>query len=106
VRDERSGCSEREPLTGEVHVNDDRRRKRKEVRYLQSESVWLQKAVFALRKAEAARESLADVRDEEAEPYFLSVGDRELSIQDLDEALDVRVEALMKTVREMRRSLY
>jgi hypothetical protein len=87
-------------------VNDDRRRKRKEVRYLQSESVWLQKAVFALRKAEAAREALADARDEEAGPYLLPVGGHELSIQELDEALDTRVEALMKTVREMRRSLY
>jgi hypothetical protein len=89
-----------------VDVPDERRQKRKEVSYLQSESVWLQKAVFALRKAEAAREGLADVRDEAAGPYEVRVGDRTVSIQELDEALDGRVEALMKQVREMRRSLY
>jgi hypothetical protein len=88
-----------------VEVADERRRKRKEVQYLQSESVWLQKAVFALRKAEAARDGLADVREEAVGAYELEVGGRTLGLHELDEALDVRVDALMKEVREMRRSL-
>ena len=86
-------------------MSDERRQKRKEITHLQSESVWLQKALFALRKAEDARQKLADARDESGEPYVLRVGDREVSVEELEEGLDQRAERLIKTVREMRRNL-
>lgn len=86
-------------------MSDERRQKRREIGHLQSESVWLQKALFALRKVEDAREKLAEVRDAPAEPFVLTVGGREIAVQDLEEALDERAERLIKTVREMRRSL-
>lgn len=86
-------------------MSDERRQKRKEIGHMQSESVWLQKALFALRKAEDAREKLADARDEAPEPYVLAVGERDVSVEELEEALDQRAERLIKTVREMRRSL-
>ncbi len=84
---------------------DERRQKRKEITHLQSESVWLQKALFALRKAEDAWQKLADSREETGEPYTLRVGGREVAVEDLEEGLDQRAERLIKTVREMRRSL-
>lgn len=86
-------------------MTDERRLKRKEIRSLQSESVWLQKAVFALRKAEAAHETVADIRNESADSYMIKVADRDFALEDLEDALDARVERLMKTVREMRRNL-
>ena len=86
-------------------MTDDRRIKRKEIRHLQAESVWLQKAVFALRKAEAAREQVADIRDSDHDSYMLTVGDREIQLEDLEDALDQRIESLLKSVREMRRNL-
>jgi hypothetical protein len=87
-------------------MSDDRRQQRREIRHLKNESIWLQKALFALRKAEDAREQLADVRDEEAVSYAFPVGGREVKLEDLEESLDQRIEGLTKTVREMRRELY
>lgn len=84
----------------------ERRRKRAEIRHLQSESVWLQKALFALRKAEAARASAADVRDEDVTTYTLSIAERDVPLEDLEDALETRAKELTETVRKMRRSLY
>ncbi|MEX2571806.1 MAG: hypothetical protein WD737_10960 [Gemmatimonadota bacterium] len=85
-------------------MTDDKSQLRKEIRYLQSESVWLQKALFALRKAEAAREKQTDDQGE-PEPYAFSLGERTVVLEDLEEALDKRVELLMQTVRDMRQTL-
>ena len=86
-------------------MNDDRRRQRKETRILQDESVWLQKALFALRKAEDAHERLFDLREEEAEPYTLVVEDRGIAMEAIEDALEERVERLIKNVRERRRTV-
>lgn len=83
-----------------------RRLKRKEIGYLQNESVWLQKALFALRKAEAAREKLTDFRDAESAPYTIPVDGKEVVVEALEDSLEERVEELIKTVRQMRRNLY
>lgn len=86
-------------------MSDERRRKRTEIRQMQSESVWLQKALFALRKADTARERLADLRDEEISPYVLTVGDVDLSLEALEDALEQRASELTQAVRKMRREL-
>lgn len=83
----------------------DRRQKRKEIRFLQSESAWLQKARFALQKAEAAREKLADARDEEPEPYTLPLDDGHLALEAFEEALEARAQTLLEAVQEQRQSL-
>jgi hypothetical protein len=85
-------------------LNDDRRRQRRETRILQDESVWLQKALFALRKAADARERLSDLRDEEAEPYALVVDDRGVAMEAIEDALEERIERLIRNVRERRRN--
>jgi hypothetical protein len=89
----------------EVCVSDERRQVRKEIRLIQSESVWLQKALFALRKAEAAREKVADAREEKQETYSFAVGGSDLLLEDLEESLEARIELLVQKVREMRKSL-
>lgn len=86
-------------------MSEERRQRRREIRLLQGESVWLQKALFALRKAEAARGKLADLRDEEMESYTLSVGGQRLSVEALEDGLEEHIEDLIRRVREMRRSL-
>lgn len=86
-------------------MNDDRRQQRKETRILQDESVWLQKALFALRKAADARERLSDLRDEEAAPYELVVDDRSLAMEAIEDALEERIERSIKNVRERRRNV-
>lgn len=85
----------------------DRNRQRREIRHLKNESVWLQKALFDLRKAEDAREQLADLRNEKVDTYKIPIGeDGEISFEEIEQGLDRRIEALMKQVREMRRDLY
>lgn len=88
-------------------MNDraERRRRRREIRLLQSESSWLQKALFALRKAEAEREKLSDVRDEEPEDYTLDVGGSDLPLEALEDALDERIQAQLSDIRERRKQL-
>ena len=83
----------------------DARQKRREIRIIQRESVWLQKAMFALSKAQDAREKLADVREEEPETYYLEHGDTNYLVDDLEEALEQKVEKLLQTVRERRDNL-
>lgn len=86
-------------------MDEARRRRRREIRQLNNESVWLQKALFALRKAEEAREKLADVRSEEAGAYTLPVGDDSLPVEVLEDALEERTKELIGQVRTMRREL-
>ena len=82
-----------------------RRDKRKEIRSLQSESVWLQKAVFALNKAETAREKVDEIRGDDSGSYSVRVDGRDVALTDIEDALAERIEGLMKSVREMRRNL-
>lgn len=86
-------------------MSDRRRQQRREIRLQQRESSWLQKALFALGKAEETREKLADTRDEEMEPYIILLKDQEIQMEELEDALQVRIEHLMETVRERRRTL-
>jgi hypothetical protein len=86
-------------------LSDLRRQQRREIRLQQRESSWLQKALFALGKAEETREKLADTRDEEPTPYTLVVGDRELAMEQIEDSLQARIEELMEVVRERRRTL-
>ena len=86
-------------------MSAERRQLRREIRLIQGESVWLQKALFALRKAEEAREKLADARGEEAEEYLLDAEGGRLRLEVLEEALEERAGELLKRVREMRKTL-
>ncbi len=94
---------EKASYTGGV-LADTRRRNRREIRVLSSESAWLQKALFALQKAESSREKLADIRGEKEAPEFvLSLGRKKLKVEDFEEALENRIRELLDDVRERRR---
>jgi|GEM_PF-7095506 len=86
--------------------NAERRERRREIRHLKNESVWLQKALFAFRKAEDAHEQLADTRGQKVDSYMVPIGEEEIAFEELEAGLDKKIDALMKEVREMRRELY
>lgn len=85
-------------------MSDARRRKRREIKLLTNESVWLQKALFALQKVEAVREKMAELSgQDEAEPLVLELGRKKLKVEEFEEALENRVEKLLEEVRERRK---
>ncbi len=86
-------------------MNTDRRRYRRETQLLSGESAWLQKALFALQKAEGTREKLAESRGEEDPPFDLSTEAGTLSLEDIQEGLENRIRELLDEVRGRRRSL-
>lgn len=86
-------------------MNDDRRRYRRETQLLSSESAWLQKALFALQKAEGAREKLTDSRGGEDSTFDLATEAGTLSLEDIQEGLENRIRELLDEVRGRRRSL-
>lgn len=82
-----------------------RRARRREIQLLSNESAWLQKALFALQKAETAREKLADARDAEVPPFELPLDDETLSVEEFQEAMTNRIHELLEDVRARRRTL-
>jgi hypothetical protein len=86
-------------------MDADQRVQRKQIHLLQDESVWLQKALFALRKAQDSAEKLYATREEEAAPYTLPLEDDELSVDAFEAALEARIATLLDKIRDMRRAL-
>lgn len=86
-------------------MNADRRRYRRETQLLSSESAWLQKALFALQKAEGSREKLAESRGQEDVPFDLATEAGTISLEDVQEGLENRIRELLDEVRGRRRSL-
>lgn len=83
-------------------MTDDKRKFRRETRLLQSESSWIQKAIFALGKVDDARDRMADLRDREREPFTIEVDGTTIAGDALEDALEARAKELMQTVRERR----
>jgi len=86
-------------------MNDQKRMQRREIRLIQRESTWLQKALFALGKAEEAREGLAELRGESIEPFKVSLEGRAVPLEELEEALDDHIQELLELVRERRKTV-
>lgn len=86
-------------------MTDARRRKRREIKFLSNESTWLQKALFALSKAETAREKWADLQGEEDIPFVLPHNGDELSVDEFVEAIEGRITHLLAEVKERRRAV-
>lgn len=82
-----------------------RRQQRKEIRLIQNHSSWLQKALFALQKAETAREKLADAKDEDLEPFVIEYEGTDYDVEAFEEALESRVKNLLEVTRERRRAM-
>ena len=85
---------------------DPKRQKRKEIDLTQRESVWLQKALFALRRAEIAHDKLRDATGAEGtEPYTIGRGKTSFRISEMEDALETKIEAMMGSIRQMREEL-
>lgn len=83
-----------------------RRQQRKEIRLIQNHSSWLQKALFALQKAETAREKLSDAKDEgDPGPLIIEHDGEEYDVEAFEEALESRVQELLTVTRERRRAM-
>lgn len=74
---------------------------RKEARHLRSETAWLQKAMFALTKAEASHEKYADLGEGDGE-CKVKINGRKVSLSDINEALEARVGELREMTRDRR----
>lgn len=70
------------------------RQRRREENLLRSESRWLQKAIFNLGKVRQAREKLAEARGEDHEALEVKVGNRTISIDDVEEFCRQRAEVV------------
>lgn len=86
-------------------MTDKKKTRRLLLKAMQTESTWLQKALFALSKAEDARESLAELMDDELEPVMVGSGNNAVTLAEVEEALEHRVTTLMEDVQEERRVL-
>lgn len=75
-------------------MTDDKRLQRKIDKQRETEARWLQKMLFALSKAKEAREKLADT-GVEVNPLVTLDDGTQVSLDDLDEIVNKRVDYLM-----------
>ena len=78
----------------------DRQTQRKLDRLRETESRWLQKAAFALGKTLEAREKLADALTEQLDPVVTLDDGTTVSLDEVEEKLRERVEALRSDLGE------
>ena len=86
-------------------MTDIRRQQRQEIRLLQREATWLQKALFALGKAADARDKMEGGGEEDEPAYVLDTEEGTITMDALEASLEARVKVLMDLVRERRRTL-
>ena len=80
----------------------EKRKQRREMRLIQQEATWLQKAVFAFGKVEDLREKIADLNETEPEPLTVDIEGSEVSLDDVSTALEEKVQATLEMLRERR----
>jgi hypothetical protein len=79
------------------------RNKRLLMKAMQNESTWLQKALFALAKAEDARTTLAELSEGKVEELRAPAKGKYASLGAFRDALEGRVSELMEDLQEQRR---
>jgi hypothetical protein len=89
----------------EPSMTDTRRQQRQEIRLLQREATWLQKALFALGKAADARDRMEAGGEDDEPAYVLDTEEGTITMDALEASLEARVKVLMDLVRERRRTL-
>lgn len=77
----------------------DKQARSRERRLLQSESRWLQKALFALSKAETDRGKLAELRGADPEPLSISLGKKSYEMDAVQEAVQDAVDERLEEIR-------
>lgn len=76
----------------------DKRTQRMIDKHRDNEARWLQKTQFALGKAREAREKLSDTSGEDLNPLLELDDGTKVSIDQLDEIIQKRVDALMEAL--------
>lgn len=79
------------------------RDKRLLMKAMQSESTWLQKALFALQKAADARSTVAEISGEDLGELRAPAKGKWAKMSDFQSALEVRVSDIMDDLQEKRR---
>lgn len=80
----------------------EKRKKRREMRLIQQEATWFQKAVFAFGKAEDIREKIADLNETEPEPLTVQIEGSQVSLDDVSKALEEKIQGTLEMLRERR----
>lgn len=80
----------------------EQRKKRREMRLIQQEATWLQKAVFAFGKVEDLREKIADLNETDPETIKVEIKGKKVSLDDVSKALEERVQGTLEMLRERR----
>lgn len=75
-----------------------------ERRLMESESRWLQKALFALSKAERDREKLAAASDDDLDPIRVTIKGSELNLGTVREAMEEAVRERAEHLRDVLQS--
>jgi len=78
----------------------EKRRENRARRIIRSESRWLQKAIFALSKAEEARTKLADLYDDDPEDFSVKVSGKKQDVGELGALMREAVENRLQKQRE------
>lgn len=86
-------------------MSDAKKRKRRDLKLLTNESVWLQKALFAFNKAEAAWEKRMENNGNEDADYVLKHEGNDFPVEDFVEAIEERVAGILTEVKERRKIL-
>ncbi len=86
-------------------MSDSRRQQRREIRLIQREATWLQKALFALGKAAESREKLEGNGEDDDASYVLELESGPLAMEVVEDGLEARVKELLELVRERRKVL-
>lgn len=79
------------------------RNKRLLMKAMQNESTWLQKALFALAKAEDARVTRAELSEEKVDELKAPAKGKFAPLSAFQDALEGRVSSLMEDLQEQRR---
>lgn len=82
--------------------SQEKRKQRREMRLIQQEATWLQKAVFAFGKVEDLREKIADLNETDPKPLTVQIEGSEVSLDDVSEALEEKVQGTLEMLRERR----
>lgn len=85
-----------------MNQDKEKRKKRREMRLIQQEATWLQKAVFAFGKVEDLREKIADLNETEPDPLTVQIEGSDVSLDDVSTALEEKVQATLEMLRERR----
>lgn len=77
--------------------------RRQLMKAMQNESTWLQKALFALNKADDARTTVIELSEDEVEELRAPTTDEYATLADFRTVMEERIQFIMEDLQEKRR---